>query len=156
MSFRLIQVVENMRINAAIDRCFTEKVVLKNITFAGKPLCRSLFFHNGASLEPAACNLIKKGTLAQLFSSELIKDFQRSYFTDHLRATASKTFTSRKKIEFQHSSRFSLHKKWSFPLRFLQQMWPNPQETAELVTFTEEIRNGKLNFFCSVCSHNSY
>ena len=64
MSFRLIQVVENMRINAAIDRCFTEKVVLKNITFAGKPLCRSLFFHNVASLEPAACNLIKKGTPA--------------------------------------------------------------------------------------------
>ena len=111
MSFRLIQVVENMRINAAIDRCFTEKVVLKNITFAGKPLCRSLFFHNGASLEPAACNLIKKGTPAQLFSSELIKDFQRSYFTDHLRATASKTLKKKKKIEFQHSSRFSLHKK---------------------------------------------
>ena len=26
-------------------------------------------------------------------------------------------------------------------------MWPNPQETAGLVTFTEEILNGKLNFF---------
>ena len=25
-------------------------------------------------------------------------------------------------------------------------MWPNPQETADLVTFTEEIFNGKLNF----------
>ena len=25
-------------------------------------------------------------------------------------------------------------------------MWPNPQETAELVTFTEEILNGKLRF----------
>ena len=23
-------------------------------------------------------------------------------------------------------------------------MWPNPQETADLVTFTEEILNGKL------------
>ena len=23
-------------------------------------------------------------------------------------------------------------------------MWPNPQETADLVTFTEEIFNGKL------------
>ena len=29
-------------------------------------------------------------------------------------------------------------------------MWPNPQETAYLVTFTEEILNGKLHFFCSV------
>ena len=26
-------------------------------------------------------------------------------------------------------------------------MQPNPQETADLVTFTEEILNGKLNFF---------
>ena len=29
-------------------------------------------------------------------------------------------------------------------------MWPNPQETADLVTFTEEIFNGKLHFLCSV------
>ena len=28
-------------------------------------------------------------------------------------------------------------------------MWPNPQETAELVTFTEEILNGKVYFLCS-------
>ena len=27
-------------------------------------------------------------------------------------------------------------------------MWPNP-ETADLVTFTEEILNGKLQFLCS-------
>ena len=32
-------------------------------------------------------------------------------------------------------------------------MWPNPQETGDLVTFTEEIRNGKLHFLCRV-SHN--
>ena len=29
-------------------------------------------------------------------------------------------------------------------------MWPNPQETADLVTFTEEILNGKHHFFCAV------
>ena len=29
-------------------------------------------------------------------------------------------------------------------------MWPNPQETAALVVFTEEILNGKLHFLCSV------
>ena len=29
-------------------------------------------------------------------------------------------------------------------------MWPDPQETANLVTFTEEILNGKLHFLCSV------
>ena len=28
-------------------------------------------------------------------------------------------------------------------------MWPNPQKTADLVTFTEEILNGKLHFLCS-------
>ena len=26
-------------------------------------------------------------------------------------------------------------------------MWPNPQFPADLVTFTEEILNGKLHFF---------
>ena len=28
-------------------------------------------------------------------------------------------------------------------------MWPNPLETADLVTFTEEILNGKFRFLCS-------
>ena len=30
-------------------------------------------------------------------------------------------------------------------------MWPNPQETADFVTFTEEILNGKLHFLCNGC-----
>ena len=29
-------------------------------------------------------------------------------------------------------------------------MRPNPQETADLLTFTEEILNGKLHFLCCV------
>ena len=29
-------------------------------------------------------------------------------------------------------------------------MLTNPQETADLVTFTEEILNGNLHFLCSV------
>ena len=29
-------------------------------------------------------------------------------------------------------------------------MWPNPQFPEDLVTFTEEIPNGKLHFSCSV------
>ena len=29
-------------------------------------------------------------------------------------------------------------------------MWPNPQETADLVTFIGKILNRKLNFLCSV------
>ena len=32
-------------------------------------------------------------------------------------------------------------------------MWPNPQETADLVTFTEEILTGKLHFLCSDYFH---
>ena len=28
-------------------------------------------------------------------------------------------------------------------------MWPNPQETVDLVIFTEKILNGKLRFLCS-------
>ena len=31
-------------------------------------------------------------------------------------------------------------------------MWPNPQFPADLLTFTEEILNGKLHFLCSVRS----
>ena len=33
-----------------------------------------------------------------------------------------------------------------FHLRFLHEMWPNPQFPADLVTFTEQILNGKLHF----------
>ena len=28
-------------------------------------------------------------------------------------------------------------------------MWPNPPETTDLVTFTQEVLNGKLHFLCS-------
>ena len=48
-------------------------------------------------------------------------------------------------------------------------MWPNPQFPVDLVTFTEEILNGKLHFFAmigeawpdhkclkSVCFHKEY
>ena len=35
---------------------------------------------------------------------------------------------------------------------FLQYMWLNPQETADFVTFTGEILNGKLHFLCSACT----
>ena len=34
-------------------------------------------------------------------------------------------------------------------------MWPNPQETADSVTFTEEILNGKLHFLCRVNSERA-
>ena len=34
-------------------------------------------------------------------------------------------------------------------------MWLNPQEIADLVTFTEEILNGKLYFLCNESSVNT-
>ena len=34
-------------------------------------------------------------------------------------------------------------------------MWPNPLETADLVTFTEKILHGKLHFFCSAHKTNN-
>ena len=33
-------------------------------------------------------------------------------------------------------------------------MWPKPQFSADLVTFTEEILNGKLHFLCSVICYS--
>ena len=44
----------------------------------------------------------------------------------------------------------TLHKKWSFPLRISSANILIPQETGDLVTFTEEILNRKLHFLCSV------
>ena len=35
-------------------------------------------------------------------------------------------------------------------------MWPNPQFPVDLVTFTEEILNGKLNFLYSVLKYDSF
>ena len=44
-------------------------------------------------------------------------------------------------------STFKVHcpKKWNFPLRISSVNWSNPQETGDLVTFTEEVLNGKYN-----------
>ena len=35
-------------------------------------------------------------------------------------------------------------------------MWPNLQETVDLVTFTEEFFKGKPNFLCSVSAASIY
>ena len=56
--------------------------VLKNFAkFIGKHLCQSLFFN--------ACNFIKKETLPLVFSCEFCEFFKNTFFTEHLRATAS-------------------------------------------------------------------
>ena len=49
----------------------------------------------------------------------------------------------------------ALHKKWNFPVRISSVMWSNQQETACLVTFTEEILKGKLHFLWSEVSNSN-
>ena len=42
--------------------------------------------------------------------------------------------------------------KMNFSIKgFFSKFGPNPQETAELVTFTEEIFNAKVHFLCGDC-----
>ena len=45
---------------------------------------------------------------------------------------------------------FALHKKESFPIRISSGNVTKSAVFADLVTFTKEIFNGKLNFFCVV------
>ena len=59
---------------------FYKKGVLKNFAkFTGTHLCLSLFL-----VKP-----LKKETLAQVFSCEFCEIFKSTFFTEHLRATAS-------------------------------------------------------------------
>ena len=53
--------------------------------FTGKHLCKSLFFNKIAGL---TCNIIKKKTLAQVFSCEFCEFFKNTFFTEHFRTTA--------------------------------------------------------------------
>ena len=65
---------------------FCEKGVLRNSgKFTGKHLCQSLIFNK---VRPEAWNFIKK-RLAQVFSCEFCKICKNTFFTEHLRATAS-------------------------------------------------------------------
>ena len=52
----------------------------------------------------------------------------------------------------------TLHKQWSFLLKISSVIWPNSQETADLVTFTEKILSGKFRFFvqCEKSRKNKY
>ena len=60
-----------------------KKDVLENFAkLTGKHLCRS-----------HACNFINKETLAQVFSCEFCEIFKNTFFTEHLRTTASILWT---------------------------------------------------------------
>ena len=62
-----------------------KKGVFRNPTkFTGKCLCQSLSLN-----KVAGRNFIKKENLAQVFSCELCEISKNTFFTEHLRATAS-------------------------------------------------------------------
>ena len=69
------------------QRCSVKKGVLRNFAkFTGKYLCQSLFFNKVAR---AACNFIKKETVAQVFSCKFSEISKNTFLTEHLRRTAS-------------------------------------------------------------------
>ena len=57
---------------------------LKFRKFTGKHVCQSLFFNKVAGLIT-----VKKETLAQVFSCEFCEIFKDTFFTQHLRTSAS-------------------------------------------------------------------
>ena len=61
-----------MTCRSSLTDVFFKKGAHRNFTkFIGKHLCQSVFFNKVAGLSPGPYNLIKKETLAQVFSHEL-------------------------------------------------------------------------------------
>ena len=95
---------------------------------------KKVFFKNFAKFtgkhlcqsQVSACNFIKKETLVQVFSCEVCEIFKNTFLIEYLRWLL---------LILQHS----LHKKWRF------------QFLADLVIFTEEILNEKLQFLPKFC-----
>ena len=55
----------------------------------GKHVFQNLFFNKVAGLTPLGCNIIKKESLAQVFSCEFCEASKNIFFTKHHRTTAS-------------------------------------------------------------------
>ena len=65
-----------------------EKVVLENSQNSQENTCTRVSFL--IKLQVEACNLIEKETLAEVFSCEFCEIFKITFFTEHLRVTASR------------------------------------------------------------------
>ena len=74
---------------AVVWRCSVKKVFLKIHKINRKHLCQSLFFSKAADLRPEVCNLIKKETLAQVFSCEICEILKNTFFYRRLLVAAS-------------------------------------------------------------------
>ena len=68
-------------------RCFVRKVFLEILENSQENTCARVSFL--IKLQASACNFIKKETLAQLFCCEFCKIYKDTFFTEHLRTTAS-------------------------------------------------------------------
>ena len=72
---------------------FSTKDILKNFTKSrGKHLCQSLFFNKTVDLRPAT--LLKKETLAQVFSCQFCKNFKNTFFYRTPPVAASEVYFS--------------------------------------------------------------
>ena len=63
-------------------------------------MCQRLFFNEVVDLRPAA--LLKKKDLAQVFSCEFCEIFNNTFFTEHLRVTASDSMFYQKFSSFRN------------------------------------------------------
>ena len=71
---------------------FCKKDVLRSFTkFTGKHLCQSLFYNKGVGLRPAT--LLKKETLAKVFSCEFCGISKNTFLHRTPLVTASEVFT---------------------------------------------------------------
>ena len=76
---------------------FWRKRVFRNLAkFIGKHLCQSLFLNKVTDL---ACNFLKKQTLALVFSCEFHEISQNTFFTEHIRTTASQNGGPEESVE---------------------------------------------------------
>ena len=76
----LNRITQGFPILSSRPEVFCKKGVLKNFgKYPGKHLLHILFFNELAGLWSEACNLIKKETLAQVFSCDIAKFFENIF-----------------------------------------------------------------------------
>ena len=111
--------VFNYRVTASHQRCSIKKGVLKNLAkFTGKHLRQSLFLNKK---RPAT--LLKKETLAQVFSCEFCKIFENNFLQNASGRTASAVSNC---LCFDRTKLFSVLKNSaakSFQLYIWTQLW---------------------------------
>ena len=81
---------ENVLLQKQPPEAIFKKSVLRYFAkFTGKHLRQRVFFNKVACVRPEACNLIKKGSLAKVFSCKFYEISLNIFFIEHLRTTAS-------------------------------------------------------------------